>query len=198
MAVEQNQNHSTGPKTPEGKARCRLNAYRHGFTGQLNVVTPEEQQAYDKHSKIILEALVPANDFERDLAQSIADDRWRLKRARAIEASTFAMGARNHPDPTGHPAADEAFSQARTWAEQAHNLQLLTIYEQRIQRAVDKNLAQLKAVQIERKEAAAEAMKQAKMLYELAQAQGKPYKPEAYFVAAPQVKESVFSTPEIA
>ncbi len=79
-------NRSTGPKTPEGKARCRLNATRHGLTGQLNILTPEEQQAYDHHSKITLEDLAPGTDFERSLAQSIADDLWRLNRARSIES----------------------------------------------------------------------------------------------------------------
>jgi hypothetical protein len=192
-------NHSTGPKTPEGKSRCRLNAYRHGLTGQLCVFTPEEQHAYEKHCNVILYALAPVGDFERDAAQSIADDHWRLKRARAIEASTFALGTHEHAaDSTGHPDVDSAFAQARTWEKAAHNLQLLTVYEQRIRRAVDRNTAQLKALQVERKETAAEAMKQAKLLYRLAQAQGKPYQQEAFFTAAPEVKESVFSSTEFA
>src|SRR5580698_2314853 len=75
----------TGPKTPEGKKACRLNAYRHGLTGQLNILSPEEQQAYDQHSKITLAGLAPSGDFERALAQSVADDLWRLNRARTIE-----------------------------------------------------------------------------------------------------------------
>ena len=99
---------------------------------------------------------------------------------------------------TGHPEVDAAFAQARTWEEAAHNLQLLTVYEQRIRRAVDKNMAQLKTLQTERKEAAAEAMKQAKLLYRLAEAQDKPYQPEAFFITAPEVRESVFSSAEIA
>ena len=90
-------NHSTGPnvvsnsstKTPEGKSRCRLNAFRHGLTGQLNVFTPEEQQAYDIHCKIIHEALAPVGDYECKVAQSDRRRRWRLERARAIEDSTF-------------------------------------------------------------------------------------------------------------
>ncbi len=191
-------NHSTGPKTPEGKARCSLNAYRHGLTGQIVVKTPEEQQAYDNHCRIILEAFAPATDFERFLAQSIADDHWRLNRARAIEDSTYAMGMHGQAsDSTGHPQVDDAFAQARTWAGQARNIALLTLYEQRIQRSVDKNTAQLKALQVERKAQAAEAMKQAKLLYQLAQAEGKPYRPEEFFATAPQVRESVFSTAEI-
>jgi hypothetical protein len=192
-------NHSTGPKTPEGKRRCRLNAYRHGITGQLCVFTPEEQHAYEKHCKVVLEAFAPVGDFERDIAQSIADDGWRLKRARAIEASMFGLGLHEHAaDNTGHTQVDDAFAQARTWKKDAHNLQLLTVYEQRIRRAVDKNMAQLKTLQAERKQAAAEAMKQAKLLYRFAESQGKPYQPEAYFITAPEVRESVFSSTEIA
>ena len=192
-------NRSTGPKTPEGKARCRLNAYRHGLTGQLCVFTPQEQPFYDKHCKIILYALDPVGDFERDIAHSVADDRWRLKRARATEAGTFALGMQEHSvDDTGHPEVDNAFAQARTWRDQAHNLHLLTVYEQRIQRSIDKNMAQLKALQTARKEAAKAAMEQAKLLYQLAQAEGKPYQPKAFFITAPEVLESVFSSTEVA
>src|ERR1022692_4530348 len=156
-------NHSTGPKSPEGKARCRLNAVRHGLTGQLTVFTPEEQQAFDKFCKIIHEALAPVGDFERIVVQSIAADRWRLERARAIEAGIFARGMQQHStDATGHSEVDAAFAQALTWHWDAHKLQLLTVYEQRIQRACDKNMAQLKTLQTERKDVANEAMRQAK------------------------------------
>src|ERR1022692_1911411 len=192
-------NHSTGPKTPEGKRVCRLNAVRHGLTGQLIVFTPEEQQAYDKHCKMILDFLAPVGDVERDTAQSIADDRWRLKRARSIEASMFALGMAEHnAEDTGHPDVDDALAQARTWRRDAHNLHLLTVYEQRIQRAMDKNTACLKALQTERKEAAKEAMRDAKLLLKLAKAGGTPYQPEAYFVTAPETRESVFSSAEVA
>ena len=193
-------NHSTGPKTPEGKSRCRLNAYRHGLTGHLCVFTPEEQQAYEHHCKITLDYLAPVGAFELDCAQSIADDRWRLKRARSIEASTFALGMSEHStaETAGHPEMDNALAQARTWRQDVHNLKLLTVYTQRIQRACEKNTAELKAIQAERKEIAKESMRQAKLLYQLAQAEGKPYRPEAYFITAPEVRESVFSAPEIA
>src|SRR5579859_985750 len=167
-------NRSTGPRTQEGKRRCRLNACRHNLTGQLMVFTPEEQKAYEKHCKIVLEALRPVGDFELDIAQSIADDRWRLKRARAIEASTFALGMSElGKDNTGAEAVDDAFAHARAWRQDAHNLHLLTIYEQRIQRSIDKSTAQLKTIQAERKQEAREAMRQAKLLYQFAEAQGK-------------------------
>src|SRR5579862_15633 len=191
-------NHSTGPKTPEGKARCRLNAYRHGLTGQLNILTLDEQQAYDHHSKITLNDLAPGTDFECALAQSIADDLWRLNRARTIESGMFAFGMQNGGDDTGSPQVDDALAQSHTWAQEARNLQLLTIYEQRIQRSIDKNMARLEVLKAKREQAAQEDMRQAKLLYQLAEAEGKPYQPEAYFTTVPPVRQSVFSTPEVA
>src|SRR5579872_1941279 len=157
-----------GP-APKGQGPT-LNAYRHEFTCQLNIITPEEQQAYDKHSQITVEALAPATDYERDLAQSIADDRWRLKRARTIESGMFALGIQNGPDDTGSPLADDALAQARAWMKEARNLQLLTLYEQRIRRAVDKAVAELEAIQTKREQAVKEDTRQAKLLMQLAQA----------------------------
>ncbi len=196
--MTEHQHHSTGPTSPEGKRICRLNAFRHGLTGQLLVLTPGEQQAYDQHSKLTFEALAPVGDFERSLAQSVADDRWRLNRARAIESNLFALGLESpSEDHTRHPQVDEAFAQVRTWIADARNLHLLTIYEQRIQRAVDKNMAELRTIQAARLESAREAMHQAKLLYQLDEAEGIPWKPEAYFTPFPETRESVFSTPDV-
>src|SRR5271155_3556862 len=44
-----NSQHSTGPKTPEGKKRISLNALRHGLTGQIVVMPTEDLQAYQRH-----------------------------------------------------------------------------------------------------------------------------------------------------
>ncbi len=140
----------------------------------------------------------PAGDFERSLAQSIADDLWRLNRARTIESGMFALGMQYSAHDTGAPQVDEAFAQTHTWARESRNLELLTIYEQRIQRSIDKNMSRLEALRTRREQAAKEDMRQAKLLYQLAQAEGKPYRPEAYFSTAPIARESVFSTPEVA
>src|SRR5580700_9276513 len=86
-------NKSTGPagtSSEAGTQRTRLNAYKHGLTGQIHLLTATEQTAFDAHCKSICEALAPIGALEIDIAQAIAEDRWRLKRARAIETSIFA------------------------------------------------------------------------------------------------------------
>jgi hypothetical protein len=117
---------STGPRTEKGKYRTRLNAYRHGLTGQICILTADEHEAFEKHCAGIRDSLQPVGALEIELAQSIAEDHWRLKRARARETGIFALGqngalgalvTRDRDDPAQLPI-DEALSQARTWLAQ--------------------------------------------------------------------------------
>jgi hypothetical protein len=189
----------TGPRTDEGKARCRLNAFRHGLTGQIMVLTPEEQKVYEDHCAALKAAYDPKGAVEEGLVQSIADGRWRLKRAAALENSLFGMAL--HADasaPTGNPEVDAAFTQARTWLTEGKNIALLTVYENRIRRALEKDILLLEAAQERRLTRYQESMDIARNLYKLAQAQGKAYKPQSYFRVYPQTFESVFSTEAVA
>jgi hypothetical protein len=160
-ARRENAQHSTGPRTMTGKKRSSLNAFRHGLTGQIIVHTPEDQEAFTKHCDGIREALAPEGALEIDLAQAIAEDRWRLNRARALENSIFALGqTENVPDDSDNPDVDAALAQGLTWIAHARELQLLSIYESRIRRSVEKNTAELRALQKERKLAPIEAQLQ--------------------------------------
>jgi hypothetical protein len=157
-ARRENAKHSTGPRTEAGKKRSSLNAVRHGLTGQIIVHTLEDQQAFTKHCDGIREALAPEGALEIDLAQAIAEDRWRLNRARALENSIFALGQTEHvPEDSDQPELDAALAQGRTWMDHARELSLLTTYENRIRRSVEKNTAELRALQAERKFAPVEA-----------------------------------------
>ncbi len=191
---------STGPRTEDGKRRSSLNATRHSLTGKIHIATPEESAAFNKHCKAYHEALAPVGILESDLAQEIAEDRWRLKRARSLENSVFAHGHHAHADSmnSGHPQVDAALAEGKTWVEHAHNLQLLTLYENRIRRAIEKNTAQLQAMQAERKEVYLKARNEAIRLVELAQTEGETYNPGADFTPASEYGGFVFSAAEIA
>lgn len=185
-ANKANAQYSTGPKSGQAKQRTRLNAYRHGLTGQICIFTPEEREAFDGHCAGIREALDPVGALELDLAQSIAEDRWRLKRARAVESGIYALGQSAAPagDDIGQVQVGEALAQARTWLADGKNLQLLSLYEQRIQRAVEKNTAQLTALQTRRQAIAQKALEEAQLLAQLAYAKGETYDPAGDFPPA--------------
>jgi hypothetical protein len=183
LANQANSQKSTGPRSPAGKQRSRLNAYRHGLTGQVCIFTPEDQDAFEKHCAGIREALQPVGALELDLSQAIAEDRWRLKRARAVESGIFALGQSGVPETSdpGQAQIDEALAQARTWLAEGKNLQLLALYEQRIHRATEKNMAELRALQEVRKAAHQEALKDAQLLAQLAYMKNEEYDPADYF-----------------
>jgi len=180
---------SSGPKTEKGKHRTRLNAYRHGLTGQICLLTAEEHEAFDHHCAGIRESLEPIGALETELAQSIAEDHWRLKRARAIETGIFAagvLGQLGHPyggirEDAAQVPIDEALSKAHTWIAKSENFQLLALYEQRIHRAIEKNMAQLRILRAERQAARKQALEEAQLLAQLAYSKGEQYDPARDF-----------------
>ncbi len=91
-ANQANAQHSTGPRTDEGKARARYNARRHGLTGQFYVMDDDDRQAYLAFETRLMTDLKPAVPYEDQLAVSIAQDHWRMNRAKGIEFNTMGLG----------------------------------------------------------------------------------------------------------
>ena len=192
----------SGPRSDAGTQRTRLNAYKHGLTGQIHLLTAAEQTAFDGHCKAICEALAPVGALEIDIAQAIAEGRWRLKRARAIETSIFAAGQLGLLDfpvaaaTTEDPAQlllEDTLLQARTWLAKNDNFLLLALYEQRISRTIERNMAELRTLRAERKAARDQALEEALLLSQLAQSKGEKYDAVADFPPELLGTDSVFS-----
>jgi len=170
---------STGPKTEEGKKRSSLNARRHGLTGQVTTMTDEDRAAHDQLTQALMKDFAPDGAMEIQLAQRIATDSWRLNRISAIEDNLFALGQRQHGGqacPDG-PQLDAALTMAHTFTLESKQLQLLTLYEQRINRSLQKNLALLQSLQAVRKQEREAAMKEAAALLKLSEMKGLEYIP---------------------
>ena len=84
-----NSQHSTGPKSAEGIASSKHNATRHGLTGKQIVIRGEDPVAYDALRHALLAEWYPACENEAMLVEEIAQNWWRLQRARRIEAEIF-------------------------------------------------------------------------------------------------------------
>jgi hypothetical protein len=182
---------ATGPRTAEGKSRCRLNAVRHGLTAQTLCFTPEESQKYVEHLAGLHVHYQPTGPIETALVAQIADGMWRLDRASAIEHGIFALAIQSAAPEPG--AVDSALAPARTWLAESKNLALLTLYVKRIENKLSANKAELAALQDRRKSEAEAAMRDAMALRQAAESEGKPYKPEEYFNRPPRETQSVFS-----
>jgi hypothetical protein len=93
-----------------------------------------------------------------------------------------------------HPSS----AQAQAWVDATKGLQRLALYAIRIQRAIDKDSAELKSLQAQRKAAFAQAQEEAILLTRLAQAKGQTFDPVPHFPAGQNHGGFVYSSAEIA
>ena len=95
-ANRENAKQSTGPRTPEGKARSSQNALKHGLLAADSVIPGEDPAEFDRHLTLFENTYVPKNYIEREIVRQIADAAWRMQRLSRIEttAITVAMARR--------------------------------------------------------------------------------------------------------
>ncbi len=84
---------STGPRTPEGKARARHNSVKHGRRSQLTdysngvntVLLPGENMAeYLRSMEALVAKLTPRDEVELELVHRVAASQWEIRRFRCI------------------------------------------------------------------------------------------------------------------
>src|SRR5579871_6289328 len=109
QANRRNATLSTGPVTDAGKRRSSLNGFRNGLNGQIVCGTPEELAAFTSFCSEIQTELAPVGAIERFYAKSVAENMYRLEKARSLEMGMFANGHRDHVDEmqSGHPRSEE-------------------------------------------------------------------------------------------
>ena len=169
------------PQQPEpqtGGQKCNIRAFRHLETGQFYAMSKEDRIAFDKHCLGITSDFNPQTNRERWLATSIAEDQWRLNRARAIENNIFAIGMSGPIADATHGDNAEvtaAVCHARVWLEDARAFQQIALFEQRIRRSIEKNEKQLKELQTERQAAYNKALEEEKLLAWFAETEGETY-----------------------
>jgi hypothetical protein len=130
-----------------------LTAARDPRTGQVTIMTAEDREAFHAFSVRLIKSLAPEGELELQLALRLVKDTWRLNRLSAIEDNLFALGHSDNSQEIAaeHPQAHAALVAAHTFTVEAKHLQVLSLYEQRLNRAYHKNLAIFRAMQSERK-----------------------------------------------
>jgi hypothetical protein len=89
QANRANARRSTGPKSPEGKARASLNAIRHGLSARNAVLPQEDRAAYLELLAAIETEYQPQGAAETFMANRMASAQWRLQRLARIETGFF-------------------------------------------------------------------------------------------------------------
>jgi hypothetical protein len=170
---------STGPASPRGKVRSSLNALRHGLTARVVVLPSEDLNAYEAFSREIVDSLDPQTPVERQFAQTVADNQWRINRIRSIEDGMLAEA---HFERAGdfdaeHPDIHSALTASRAFQAHSQDFVNLSIYEQRLHRSMREALRQLEELQTKRRERYKTQMDDAIRLHKTEKMKGLPYDP---------------------
>src|SRR3984957_3161835 len=172
-----------GPATPAAKERVRDNALRHGFTGQVLIMTPEEREKFDVFTIGMMTDLAPVGTHETFLANSIAEEAWRLNQIRARCVNLAAVGDfdgagdRYRPIDAGI-GIEHAVTDSVVARDQSKQLALMSLYAQRTQRAYEKYKKDLNELQNNRKANDEAEQEEARLLFQLADTQGLAYDPK--------------------
>jgi hypothetical protein len=187
---------STGARTEAGKAITRLNAVRDNITGQITTLSPEDRPIFENLKAEHVADLEPKTVSELKLAHAIAWDTWRLDHLRAVEMNMYALGAGDPAtdvDCGDNPELHTAMTGALTFANEARTFALMSLYEQRMNRGIHKNLATLRDLQAERKQNYQRDRKEEVILARYSDISGLTYQAPA----TPTPNGSVFSNSEI-
>src|ERR1017187_4743842 len=89
-ANQANSRKSTGPRTPEGKARSSQNARKHPFNPDpFAIVRIEDRAAISMHVADAIATYQPINSQERDAVERIALAKHSMRRMSVLEAGFF-------------------------------------------------------------------------------------------------------------
>jgi hypothetical protein len=111
-ANRKNAQKSTGPVTPEGKAKSGRNSIRHGL---LSRVIPIDAPGYRELLDGLYTSLTPQNELERMLVDQIAITTMRLRRIWGAEQNYLYTKSGNWPDgPDANSATVHSYLEVPT------------------------------------------------------------------------------------
>lgn len=148
---------STGPASPEGKAKVSHNALKTGLTGRTVLLPSDDVAAYQAHVERIFAQYSPESDDEKRLTESITGTLWRLERIPALEAGIYAIGRRELASQFADEAEEsvrKAMIEAQIFLTYRRDLNNLSIQEQRLRRQHERDETELKRRITERRAAA--------------------------------------------
>jgi hypothetical protein len=146
---------STGARTPQGKATSSMNAVKTGLTGRTVLLPSDDAEAYQRHLIAYENEFQPVGLRERELVQSLADIQWRLQRIPGLEMAIYARGREEFAAQFEEldPEVRSARIDLETFIHYQKPLRNLQIQEGRLQRQRAKDMAELRELQEERRQA---------------------------------------------
>jgi hypothetical protein len=170
---------STGPKTPEGKAKASLNAVKSALTGHTVLLPTDDAEEYQRHLLAYRKDLEPIGARELALVQSLADIAWRLHRIPALELAIYAKGRIEFVAKFDDQEASlrPGLIDLHTFLTYEKQLRSLQLQEARLSRRREKETAELRDLQKQRSHKERDELDIAAKLYLAAKHDRKPFDP---------------------
>ncbi len=184
---KKNAQHSTGPKTTEGKKKSSLNALRHGLTGQIVVMPADDLQAYQLHLKSFTDEYHSKGATEATLVQALADASWRLNRVAALETNLLTLSITGDLSPI-----ENALSTVAALESQSKALSNLSMHSQRLSRQFERTVIQLRDLQKTRIAQEKHDLNEVLDIIEMYESQGETYDPstDGFLFSPAQINEA--------
>ncbi len=90
-ANKANAQKSSGPRSPEGKAKSSTNAVTHGLLSQYAVMSGEDADQFEALRTMLCEEFKPVGGYAETLVDDLAGHYWRLARLLRIETNIMAL-----------------------------------------------------------------------------------------------------------
>lgn len=155
---------STGPRTLEGKAQSAANALKHGLRSERATLPSEDRAAHERLRADLFARYAPADEAEARLVDALALAYARLARLPAAEAGAWNSYWQEDVWPK-HPVFGQVVEGidagaigmgVAVKAGVVKELALLSLYENRIWRSIERLRGELARLQAERAAAAEE------------------------------------------
>ena len=136
-----------------GKAVSSMNAVKTGLTGRTVLLPSDDAEAYRQHLAAYENEFKPVGLRECELVQSLADIQWRLQRIPGLEMAIYARGRDEFFEQFEDfdPAARSARIDLETFIHYQKPLRNLQLQEGRLRRQREKDMAELRELQQERR-----------------------------------------------
>jgi hypothetical protein len=149
-----------------GRQTVASNALRHGLTSSKVLLPHEDPSAYEALRTGVLQDRAPVTTEEHFLTDQIAQNMWRLQRARRVETAFLTATtelfceSRGIESPSTAPKdslLDFDVAVSTVMAKQGHELDIFRRYETAIERALYKSIRELDRLQAERRKKEAQS-----------------------------------------
>ena len=138
---------STGPRTPEGKARVAQNAFRHGLRSRRVILPIENRADFDALAADFHAEWQPATITEHDLVEQLCVNKWKLARMEHVESQACMLSALVHLALKSAPTNATPNLDAKSEKAAAASLNRVSQHIARLERAYFRALTALTRLQ---------------------------------------------------